>query len=152
MALALGLLGNQTHLECGIAGVGFARKFQIGHGIFMRAKDLCFVRQRRQLGERCHHLLGCSFEQSPAAAGKQGVAAEEPSLFPFDIGNMAARVAWYIQNIELQWHFGYLDDMAFAERMRDVRNRLVARPEYRYVEAIEQGGHTIDMVMVVMSQ
>ena len=63
----------------------------------MRAVDFRVIRQCRQLRQRASHLFGRAFEQSSAAASKQGIATEQPALFMHNIGNMTCGVSGHIE-------------------------------------------------------
>lgn len=69
----------------------------------MCAENFCMVRQLRKFVEgSCHHG-GRTFEQTTAAAGKQGIATEKPVTTV--IGNVAQRMAGRVDDGKLQAEF-----------------------------------------------
>ena len=63
--------------QIGVAGFHGARKFQVAKRVFVGAAHPGVARQRGELVQRGQHLRRRAFEQAPAAAGEQRVAAEE---------------------------------------------------------------------------
>jgi hypothetical protein len=118
----------------------------------MRAIDPGRIGQCRQLVERVRHLLRRALEQPAATAGKQRVAAKQPLLVFCKIGNMAAGVARHIQHPESQLQLGEANHVVLAQGVCDLGNCLAARPEHRYLGALQQLRDAADMVSMVMCQ
>ena len=94
------------------------------------------------------HLLGRAPEQSPAAGGEQGVAAEEQATA--DVGHVPGGVTRDIERVELQIEFGQRDAIAFLERVRQAGNALARRAVHRdgiMPENILHAAHVIAVMM-----
>lgn len=65
---------------------------------------------------------------------------------------MAARMPRHIEHGQRESQFRYRGGITFAQRMGNLRNRFMARAEYRNMEAFQQFRHTADMVSMVMCQ
>lgn len=125
------------------------REFEIGQRVFMRAINIRFQRERRQLGERSEHLLRRAFENAPASAGKQRIAAEQR---PFaKIGDMSDRMARHFQYAEtLRRQAGDGNDIAFGNRMIHLRDIFFCGPIDRSRMARKQRVDAADMVVMMV--
>lgn len=73
-------------------------------------------------------------------------------LFAGVIGNVAARMAGYVEDLQAQQRRSDLRHVAFVQRVRDGSDGVVGRPVDGYVEPVQQGGNTPYVVSMVMSQ
>ena len=115
----------------------------------MGAVHLRLVGQACEFHQGRRHLFRCTFEQATAAAGKQRIAAEQPVLFSRHISDMAGGMARDVQHIEAQRQIGQDDGVAFAKRVGDAGDRLLARPVDGHVEALLQLD-VVERVVVVL--
>src|SRR5437660_1244286 len=119
-----------------------------GARVLVAAIDLRVIWQRSELGKRGVHLLGGAFEEPPAAAGEERVAAEKRAC-PI-IGNVRARVAGDVEHREAHPKLGDADAIAFTERLRERRNRLVARAVYRNAVVLHELRDAADVVRMMV--
>src|SRR5207302_7989567 len=72
--LAVARLARRERAVVGLHRLGEA---DVGERVLVAAIDLRVIWQRSELGKRGVHLLGGAFEEPPAAAGEERVAAEK---------------------------------------------------------------------------
>src|SRR5581483_8530350 len=128
--IAQTLVALLARAERAVARLDRLGEADVRQSVFVAAVDLGVVGQRGQLGERGEHLLGGAFEEPPAAAGEQRVAAEERAG-PI-IGNVRAGMARDVENGKTYPQLRNADAIAFRNRLRERRDRLLLRPEHRH--------------------
>ncbi len=123
----------------------------------MGAEHLGLARQRGKAGEGIVHLLRAAFEQPAAAAGEQGVAAEQPGprarlraplCAPLEVGDVVEGMAGHGDHLDaLAEHFA---GIAVVQRQVERGNPAAGRTEHAAAAAALERGDTTGVVVMMM--
>ena len=130
-----------------------AREAQVGEGVFVAAEDTGVSRAAPPAWQsESSHLRRRALEQPAAAAREQRVAAENDRARrdPPVAGDVARRMAGYIEHRQREPDGRDRDRVALGERAGNARDRFARRPEHRNGPAREQGAVAADVVAVMV--
>ncbi len=115
-----------------------------------------FAGQAGERIERIQHLRGRPFEQPAATAGEQRVAAENvrraARIGHLEIRDMATRVTGHVENGEIERGRHDVHFIALFEALRQVRNRFSGGAVDGHNLAIQQIGHSADVVGMMVRE